>query len=79
MARTKSSKSGPQAAGYDKPYAPPIERKDGPWDDYEIRDALRTLVDADKIRANSGLMRKVKAEAKKQAAAAQATAASINK
>ena len=75
----RSSKAGPEPANYDKPYVRPIDRKAGPWDEYDIRDALRTLVDADKIRANSGLMRKVKAEAKKQAAAAQATAATINK
>ena len=81
MARSKSSKSSAPSpsAEMDKPYVRPIERKNGPWDDYDIREALRTLVDADKIRANSGLMRRVKAEAKKQAEAARATSASINR
>ena len=53
-------------------YQPAEERKSG-WDDYEVRSALETLARADKIRKNKPLMAAVKAEAKRQLQAAQAT------
>lgn len=57
-------------------FIPPEDRSSG-WDDYEIRDALRTLTSAAKIRKNPALLRAVQREAKKQVAAAKATAASL--
>lgn len=55
MATRKSKSPNAVTAGY-----PERERK------YEAQDALRTLARADEIRANKGLMREVKAEAKAQ-------------
>lgn len=52
-------------------YVPTAERLNGPFDDYEVRDALTTLVNAVKIRKNKKLMRAVRAEARKQQQAAQ--------
>ena len=52
-------------------YIPTAERMNGPFDDYEVRDALSTLVNAVKIRKNKKLMRAVRAEARKQQQAAQ--------
>lgn len=60
----------------DSPYKPPEERSSG-WSDYDIRDALRTLAQADKIRKNKALMTAIKAEAKRQLTAAQATHAKL--
>ncbi len=34
-------------------WAPPHERKNGPWDEYDLEDAGRTMERADKIRGNS--------------------------
>lgn len=53
-------------------YVPPEERKAG-WSDYDVRDALRTLSQANKIRANKPLMAAVRKEAAKQLKVAQAT------
>lgn len=55
----------------EKRYVPPAERLKGPFDDYEVREALNTLVNAVKIRKNKTLMRAVRAEARKQQQAAQ--------
>jgi hypothetical protein len=55
----------------EKRYVPPAERLKGPFDDYEVRDALSTLVNAIKIRKNKTLMRAVRAEVRKQQQAAQ--------
>ncbi len=57
-------------------HKPSAERKSG-WDDWEIRDALSTLSQADKIRKNKPLMAKVRAEAKRQLQAAKATHANL--
>jgi hypothetical protein len=69
-------------ASYDGPvpgrYRPAAERKGGPFDDYEIRDALQTLAQAAKIQSNSALMRAVRKEARKQLAAAQSTNKALN-
>ncbi|MES2347039.1 MAG: hypothetical protein V4641_05650 [Pseudomonadota bacterium] len=55
----------------------PTEEKKGGWDDYEIRDALRTLSQADKIRKNKPLMGAIKMEAQKQLKVAAATASTL--
>lgn len=57
-------------------YKAPEERSSG-WSDFDIRDALRTLSQADKIRKNKALMAAIKAEAKRQLTAAQATHAKL--
>lgn len=54
-------------------YRSPEERKNGPFEDYEVRSALETLGRAIKIRKNHALMRAVRAEAKAQLKAAQST------
>lgn len=54
-------------------YVPPFERKSG-WDDYEVKDALRTLSQAEKIRRNKPLMAAIRKEAAQQLKVAQATA-----
>ena len=79
MARTKSSKAGPEPAMDSNKYVEPIDRKNGPWDDYDVRSFLRTLTEANKIRANPGLMKRIRAEAQKQVEVAKATAASTIK
>lgn len=55
------------------PYRPPEERTSG-WDDYELRDGLRTLTAAQKIRRNRPFMAALRKEAKKQLNAAKAAA-----
>ena len=55
----------------DRDYKRPAERLGGPFDDYEVKDALRTLTDAEKIKRNKALLRACKLEAKKQVQAAQ--------
>ena len=37
-------------------YTPPHERKDGPWDEYELEDGGRTMERADQIRGNPKMM-----------------------
>lgn len=54
-------------------YRSPEERKGGPFDDYEVREALNTLSKSIKIRKNSALMRAVRAEARRQVQAAEST------
>lgn len=54
-------------------YVSPEERKSGPFDDYEVRDALRTLTNARKIQKNPALMKAVRAEARRQLQAAEST------
>ena len=73
MARTKTSPAEPEK------YVDPLDRKNGPWDDYDIQRFLRTLAEANKIRANPSLMKRVRAEAQKQVEVAKATAASTSK
>lgn len=68
----RSSKAAPMAA-MDKPYRSAEDRKSGPFDDYEVRNALETLTRAIKIKKNSALMRAVKAEARRQLSAAEST------
>lgn len=57
----------------------PMEEKKSGWDDYDLRNALETLTRANKIRRNKPLMAAVKAEAKKQLAAATARNAELTK
>lgn len=71
---TKSSSGDPCCVA--EPYVPPADRKSG-WKDYEVRDALRTLTDADKIKRNKPLMALIRAEAKKQLAAAAQTVKAV--
>lgn len=59
-----------------EPYKSPEDRKSG-WSEWEVRDALRTLTTAMKIRKNPSLMRAVRAEARKQQKAAEAVSKSI--
>lgn len=54
-------------------YKPAHERPNGPWDDYDKDEGLRTLSKAHKIRKNKGFMGALKEHAKKQLAMAQAT------
>lgn len=60
----------------DKPYVRAIERSSG-WDDYDIKNALTTLADADKIRKNKPLMAAIRKEAAAQLKTAQATASQL--
>lgn len=53
-------------------YRSPEDRKGGPFDDYEVREALSTLTKAEKIKRNRALMKAVLAEADKQLKAAKA-------
>lgn len=55
----------------EKKYVPPAKRLDGPFDDYEVREALKTLSDAYKIKKNKKLMRAVRAEVSRQQKDAQ--------
>lgn len=55
----------------DRGYKRPAERMGGPFDDYEVKEALRTLTDAEKIKRNKALLRACKLEARKQVQAAQ--------
>lgn len=61
--------------GSDSPskYVEPEERKSGEFNDYEVRDALRTLASARKIQKNPHLMKAVRKEAQRQLQAAQST------
>ena len=71
MAKSNSSKYA-EAASPGR-YIPVEERKSGPFDDYDVRSALECLTRAKKIERNRPLMKAVRAEAKKQLAAAQGT------
>jgi len=77
MKRNKARSAAPVAA-YDSPYKPIEERKNGPFDGYELREALNTLAKAIKIRKNPALMRAIKAEANRQLAAAQSTTKALS-
>lgn len=52
-------------------YMPVEDRKRGPFDQYDIQEALRTIVRANKIRKNPALMRAIRAEAQRQLEAAK--------
>lgn len=54
-------------------YVPTEDRRNGPFDDYEVRSALETLARAEKIKRNKKLMRAVLAEAERQINAAKST------
>lgn len=58
-------------------YISPIDRKNGPWDDYDLDGFLRTLQDAQKIAKNRKLMAKVRQQAQKKLAAAKALADNV--
>lgn len=76
---TKSKKAAAVNMVADAPttkYVPPEERKSG-WDDYQIKDALRTLSQADKIVKNKAFMAAIRAEAVRQLKVAQATATKL--
>jgi threonine synthase len=72
--KSKMVESGPQVAA--DSYKSPEDRKSG-WSEWEVRDALRTLTTAMKIRKNPSLMRAVRAEARRQQQAAEAVSKSI--
>ena len=80
MARKKACSAGNSVAAYDShgSYKPIEERRNGPFDDWELRDALQTLAKAIKIRKNPALMRAIKAEARRQLAAAQSTTKALS-
>lgn len=80
MARKKARSAGNSVAAYDSPgsYKPIEERRNGPFDGYELRDALQTLAKAIKIRKNPALMKAIKAEANRQLAAAQSTTKALS-
>lgn len=64
-----SKKKPARAAGANelsKPYVPPHLRKDGPFSDYEVRDALDTLGKAHHIKKNRKLMGHVRKEIARQ-------------
>jgi hypothetical protein len=48
-------------------YVEPHERKDGPWDEYELEDAGRHIERADKIRSNPKMMEAVAKHHEKKA------------
>lgn len=58
-------------------YRPAVDRTGGPFDSYEVKEALRTLSDAEKIKRNRALLRACRIEAQKQVEAAKATSQSI--
>lgn len=73
MAMKKKAAAANVAVAEPSRYVPPEERKSG-WDDYQIKDALRTLSQADKIVKNKAFMAAIRAEAVRQLKVAQATA-----
>lgn len=48
-------------------YVRPHERKKGPWDEYELEDAGRTMEDAKKIEGNPAFVEAVAAHHEKKA------------
>lgn len=44
----------------------PMEEKTSGWDEWELRDAMRTLTQAKKIRKNAALMRALQRSAQEQ-------------
>jgi len=77
MAKNEPVASSGKVYPGDKGYKKPSERMGGPFDDYEVKDALRTLTEAEKISRNKALLRACKVEAKKQLDAAQNAVDSI--
>jgi len=77
--KKKKAVSGAECCGPSKPYVPVEDRKSGPFDSYDVSESLRTLARADKIRANSALMKEVRKEAQKQIDAAKAASSIVNK
>ena len=75
MARMKE-KADPKYDGEGR-YIQPVDRKNGPWDDYDLDSFLRTLQDAKKITKNRKLMAKVRQHAQKKLAAARAMADNV--
>ena len=61
-AEITSANSGPEK------YVPPHERKDGPWDEYELMDAGRDLERAEKVKANPKFMEAIAKHHEKKAA-----------
>lgn len=49
------------------PYVPAHERKSGPWDEYELEDAGRTMERAEEIRGNPKFVEAVAAHHEKKA------------
>lgn len=74
MAKKKCARNMVEAIPYEQ--KPAEDRKSG-WSEWEVRDALRTLTTAMKIRKNPSLMRAVRAEARRQQKAAEAVSKSI--
>ena len=57
-----------ESAASPSKYVPPHERKDGPWDSYELEDCGRHCEMADKIRDNPKLMEAMAKHHEKRAA-----------
>lgn len=58
-------------------YVSAPDRKNGPFDDYEVESALSTIGRAEKIKSNAALMREVRKLAKKQLADLQKASANL--
>lgn len=71
--KTRNANSSVSAS----PYVAIEDRKSGPFDSYEVSEALRTLTKAEKIKRNKPLLRACRAEAAKQVQAAQQAAKSL--
>ena len=77
-ADTVNVRGGSEGPSPSKPYVEPIDRKSG-WDQWDLKNFLRTLADAGKIRKNPHLMRALRAEAQKQMDALKATTTNLGK
>ncbi len=61
-AAIKSANSG------NEKYTPPHERKNGPWDEYELMDAGRDLERAERVKSNPKFMEAIAKHHEKKAA-----------
>lgn len=67
MPRSAIMSANSGEGGRDGPYKPAHERANGPFDDYELEDAGRTMERADQIRGNPKLVEAVVKHHKKKA------------
>lgn len=67
MPRVAITSANSGKGGHAGPYVPAHERKDGPWDEYDLEDAGRTMERADQIRGNPKMMEAVAKHHKKKA------------
>lgn len=58
-------------------YVDPVDRKSG-WDDYDLKNMLKTLTDAEKIKRNKPLMAALRRQADQQLATLQRTKTSLS-